>query len=246
MKKLLILILGVVFSLSLSVAQSADSLWVNSNNEFEAGNFTEAARGYEALLEMGERNWEVHYNLGAAYFKGGELGLAILNYERALRLDPMNEDVEYSLRVANTHTVDRIESVPQFFLIDWLSAVRDTMRPNAWTVVLIVLIALTLVAVVLKRVRGTSWTLTITLGAVALLVFFFAQSSYNRVKGENDAVVLNTAAVVRSSPSPSGNELFVLHEGTKVRLLEENDTYSEVSIDSGSKGWILNSDIEKI
>ncbi len=240
------LILTLIF-VPFAGAQSLDSLWARSNSEFEAGDFAQAAKDYEMLLEAGQIKWEVYYNLGSAYFKSNDLGRAILNFERALRLDPSNEDVEHNLAVARALTVDRIEAVPQFFFIDWMTSLRDMLRPNTWTILLIIFVALTLGAVVLRRVKSArSWGLVIAVGVVALITFGFAQSSAHRVRGGMDAVVLNTASVVRSAPSASSKELFILHEGTVVELGESVEKYTEVRIESGSEGWILTSDIEKI
>ncbi len=224
------------------------SSWDSASKYYSEADYSSAIAIYTKMLSDGERSWELYYNLGSAYYKDGDIGRAILNYERALRLDPSNEDVEHNLKVARAQTKDRIESLPNFFLFDALANLRDSIRPNSWVTLLIVILVITVVVFVLwfTRRRRAFLSLTVTLACLALISYGFAHSAYSRVEGSNEAIVLNTASVVRSSPNISGNELFVLHSGTKVEVESRNDNYTEVKIASGNKGWILSQDIEEI
>lgn len=251
MNKRILILFSLLFSVSV-VGVTAQDLneqkWESANANFAEGNFAQAARDYEAIVESGVNNWELFYNLGSAYYKDGNLGRAILNFERAERLNPRNSDIEHNLEVAKARIVDKIDSVPEFFLVEWAAALRDSMSPNAWTLVLIgffVISALFFVRWRLKK-RSGDFTLTVVFAGVALFALLFAHNAYALINADNQAVVLNTSSVVRSSPDAGGKELFLLHEGTKVELLNTIGNFDEIQIASGNKGWILSGDIEKI
>lgn len=243
-------ILISIFALthSATAQDAAISKWEQANVAYADEDFALAARHYESLLTTGSENWELYYNLGAAYYKDGELGRAILNFERALVLNPRNEDIEHNLAVARAHTVDKIDSVPRFFLLEWLSAARDSMSVNVWTMVMIIFIAGGSVFFILWRLKRSKTALwfSVAMGSLALISLLFAHSAYAKISSSDAAIILNSASVVRSSPATNGKELFVLHEGTKVELLEQNGDYSEIRIASGSKGWVISSDISQI
>ncbi len=246
-KVILTLTFGVISNFSIA-ANPTDTLWINAGVDYADGFYTEAADSYKKIMDIEGPSWELYYNLGSAYFKGGELGKAILCFERASRLNPTNEDVRHNLEVANSFTKDKIESVPSFFLVEWLASLRDMLMPNVWTILLILASVGAVAGCVgwfaLRRRKYLIMMLVFL--AIALICYGFAHSAYSRASSSDEAIVMNSAAVVRSSPDRSGKELFILHEGTKVEIEDEMGEYSEVSIASGSMGWILSQDIEVI
>lgn len=229
---------------------SADeaSLWDNANSEYSSGDYSAAILAYERMLDEGQKSWEVYYNLGAAYFKAGQIGRAILNTERAARLSPANDDVEHNLDVLRAHTQDRIDALPQFFLVDWAESVRDSISPNSWTVGMIVLLVAAALCFVgwYTTKRSVFMASCIVVVVLALSSWGFAHSAYSAIEGGNSAIVLNSATVVRSSPDANGKELYILHQGTKVDIEDSYGIYSEVVVASGNKGWVATKDIETI
>ncbi len=227
---------------------SVVDLWESANTSYREGDYDAAIAAYTAMIDAEEISWEVYYNLGATYFKDGQIGRAILNTERAARLEPANRDIEDNLEVLRAHTQDRIESLPQFFLVDRATTIRDNLSPNSWTVILLVFLAFTVIFFVawFRLKRGGLLALTIIMGVFTLSGWGFAHSSYAAIEGGDSAIVLNSAAVVRSSPDAAGKELFILHQGTKVEIEDSYGIYSEVVVASGNKGWIATKDIEKI
>lgn len=248
MKKTIALLVCLV-SMFTATSFAQDTLrWDKANASYAEGNFKASINDYEQLIEEGENSWKIYYNLGAAYFKDGQIGRAIINTERAARLSPSNDDIEHNLKVLSTQTIDKIDKLPEFFLVDWLQSARDTFSPNSWVVLMLFFVAATIGAVVVWRLKRNSTfkAVAIVTLILALCSYGFAHSAYNRIEGGNDAIVLNTASVVRSSPDSNGKELFVLHEGTKVEVGDTFGLYTEIVIASGNKGWILSKDIESI
>lgn len=230
----------------------AEALWDMANTAYNEGNFEKAAATYEQILSQNLHSAALYYNLANAYFKQGELGKALLNYNRASRIAPGDEDIRHNQEYAEKMTKDSIEKIPEFFLITWLRSVRGAMSCTAWTVLSIVMLAVALVMALLYLLaqRMSLRKVGFYTMAVALLLFvatsIFAISERNQLVGRSEAIVMSTAASVKSSPDRSATELFVLHEGTKVSIGATTDGWAEVRIADGRKGWIEDKRIERI
>ena len=230
----------------------AEELWDMANLAYNEGNFAKAAATYEQILSQNLHSAALYYNLANAYFKQGELGKALLNYNRASRIAPGDEDIRHNQEYAEKMTKDSIEKIPEFFLITWLRSVRGAMSCTAWTVLSIVMLAIALVMALLYLLaqRMSLRKVGFYTMAVALLLFVatsaLAISERNQLVGRSEAIVMSTAASVKSSPDRSATELFVLHEGTKVSIGETTDSWAEVRIADGRKGWIEDKRIERI
>ena len=230
----------------------AEELWDMANLAYNEGNFAKAVATYEQILSQNLHSAALYYNLANAYFKQGELGKALLNYNRASRIAPGDEDIRHNQEYAEKMTKDSIEKIPEFFLITWLRSVRGAMSCTAWTVLSIVMLATALVMALLYLLaqRMSLRKVGFYTMAVAVLLFvatsIFAISERNQLVGRSEAIVMSTAASVKSSPDRSATELFVLHEGTKVSIGETTDGWAEVRIADGRKGWIEDKRIERI
>ncbi len=234
------------------VIASPEKLWDDANTAYLRSDFRTAIRTYEAILEHEMASAKLYYNLGNAYFKDGQWGKAILNYRRALRLKPGDEDILYNLSVAEKQTVDRIETIPGFFLREWAQTVGSLMSGKAWAITSLALLALTLTLLLLfllsqrmaYRKAGFYGTLlSLLLFAVATL---FAAADRRAWLDRTEAIVLSSAVSVKSSPDRSATDLFVLHEGTLVKCGEELGDWQEVRLSDGKKGWLEKRHIEEI
>ena len=251
MKRVIFTILLLFFSVSLS-AQSSSELFEQGNKAYNAEQYQSAVDSYEAILQGGEESFEVYYNLGNAYFRIGELGQAILNYERAARLKPNNSDVQENLEFCYARTEDKIESMPQFFVVRWWNGINQSMTPRGW--MWLALVVLLLTAVVLsyfflsKSYTSRKRGLIATFVMVFLLLLVVANATYSMVGASKsrEAIVTVPLTVVKSSPSDSSVDKFLLHEGTKVRLRDEMEGWIKISIADGNNGWMPSEDLTKI
>lgn len=231
---------------------SAEQLWVRANESYNAGNYAEALADYEAILSQGQHSAALYYNTANAYFKSEQLGRAILYYNRALRLSPADEDIRHNLEYAEQLTKDSIEEIPEFILTTWVRAVRGVMSSTAWTILSLILLTLTLaMALMYLLSQRLSWRkigfYVMVLGIVLFVVTtLFAWSERKAIVDSREAIVMNSAVSIKSSPDRAATELFVLHEGTKVFVGESLGGWAEVRISDGRKGWIEQSRIEKI
>ena len=144
LKGLSLLLLFILYSTHLF----AQSDFEAANTAYAEGRYAEAAAGYEELLTE-QQNAMLYYNAGNAYFKQGELAKAILNYERALRLDPNHKDAKFNLEFAQSKITDNIEE-HDFFLSIWAQTIRNSMREHTWTILSIVLFILTLTGILVS------------------------------------------------------------------------------------------------
>lgn len=231
----------------------ADSLWNAANEQYAQGNWADAISSYDAISQMGLESAALYCNTANAWFKEGNYAKAILYYERALILDPSYQDARFNLELVNGRIQDRIESVPEFFLKEWLRNISDSMSSDTWAVTFIVLFAVTLTlllvfilspSVVWKKIGFFTSIVTLILTLTALSFSIWQKNSYTDSDG---AIVMKTVTSVKSSPSSDiSTDLFILHEGTKVHVLETMGDWTNVSLSDGRQGWMKSSDIEII
>ncbi len=231
---------------------TADSMWDAANTAYINGNFREAAATYELILAQGLSSVKLYYNLANACFKEGQLGKSILYYHRALRLAPGNDDIRYNLSVAEARAKDNIEEIPEFFLTTWMRDLRHTMSCTAWGIMsltaLVAMLALFLVYLLAQRIswRKTGFYGTLAAGVLLALSGWFAAGERREMLDRSQAVVMHASISVKSSPDKSSTDLFLLHEGTVVTITGELDSWSEIVIADGKKGWIESRVIEAI
>ena len=233
-------------------SNDTDALWDGANTAYVNGDYDTAIARYDSIAATGRVSAKLYYNLGNAHFKQGNTALSILNYNRALRLAPANADIRYNLAIAQSYTKDNIAKMPEFFLLRWFKTIRTAMSSNLWAWISIALLAMALTSALLYLLSGRM-ALRKTgfyCGLAALVLFIFA--TVNAAVGKREmlesdrAIVLNNAAPVKSSPDSTSKDIFMIHEGTAVRILSRLGKWCEISIDDGNKGWIEASTIEVI
>lgn len=253
MKKIILAIALLALSFTVVYGNSeAKILWGEGNSNYINGNYNGAVRAYEAVSENGYESSRLYYNLGNAYFKAGNLGRAVLNYYKAQRLAPYDRDIEYNLAVANGYVKDKIDVMPEFPLTKWMNAWRATLDSNAWAVLSLLFLALTLGCALLFFIseRG-KWRKTGFFAGVACVVLcvislVFAGLEKKEMTNASDAVILSQSVSVKSAPEQNGSDLFIIHEGTKVDVLASYGDWYEIMIADGNKGWLPVSDMELI
>lgn len=230
-----------------------DSLFRAGVEAYTAGDWDGALSAWGGVADAGLRSAELYYNLGNAYFKSGETARAILNYERAFRLDPSDADIRYNLAFARAMTQDRIDEVPEFILKTWTRKMGYLLSSDAWAVLSLVLLALSLALGLLfllgpsPAARRTGFFTGIAALLLALAAWGFA-SGQKAASGRHDAaIVMRPVTTVTSSPSSDASKsLFVLHEGTKVKVLDVVSGYTDIELSDGRRGWLPSGDIEVI
>lgn len=227
-----------------------------ASDAYRNQDFKKSIELYEEAVNLGIKDNKIssqlYYNLGNSYFRDNQLGKAILNYERALLLNPGDGDIRHNLRFANNRIVDRIPTSGNLFLTNWFNSVRNLYNSNVWANIGIVLFILFLVSVAVYLFVRILWARKFAFysGIVLLIlvivanVFSFSQKK-ERLTG-NSAIVMVGAATVNASPDNNSNQLFELHEGTKVKVRSSDGNWREIEIVNGSVGWTSEDNLEII
>ena len=235
-----------------SSSKLEDATKSEGDSAYIRNDFASAIQIYESLLRKGDAA-DVYYNLGNSYYKVNEIAKAILNYERALLLQPGNGDIRANLEIARGKTVDKVEAVPEVFFVTWTKALINSMSVDSWAVCGVVCFILLIVSlylfifskqIVLKKAGFISGIVFL---AVTILANVFANQQKDELTNRNSAIVINPSVTVRSTPSESGTSLFILHEGRKVSIKDNSmKEWKEIRLEDGKVGWVPASAIEAI
>ena len=232
-------------------AQTPEDIFMRGNAAYEEGHYAESVEAYRSLLRYDVRDPIVEYNLGNAEFRVGNLGLAILHYERARRLDPIDEDIRSNLEFARSFCFDRVDRPPQAAVVRWLQATQNGLGPDrqAWILLALGWLLVGVVAWCSSRPGGwkvrNGWTLAVLL----LLLLFVASSWYatlERLDGQPSAVVLDDVVEVLAGPGLQNPALFTVHEGLTLEIRSERDEWLQVSLPNGLNGWIAKGSVQEV
>tara|TARA_B110000503_G_scaffold143634_1_gene246516 strand:+ start:1923 stop:2684 length:762 start_codon:yes stop_codon:yes gene_type:complete len=250
------LIFALIFSVSFSSYWTQDLSFLratfdSANVAYSEGRYAEAQAGYEQIVAT-HLHFDSEFNLGNSFFKQSKLGQSILHFERAKRLDPSNADLENNLLLANARVIDRIETLPTAGIEDLWERMLSPGRFPLWFRLMIgfwtlgfVLLALRLwqSSVGNRRIAGTLGSSLLVIAAVFIAL---AYGSSKRINSSQEAIIMVDLANVLSEPSAVASTLFVLHEGTKVRILQKVDEQCEIAIANGNVGWLSTRNLEEI
>ena len=238
---------------ALSLAVSAQTDKVAADSAYVKGDYKAAIEIYESLAANNGESADVYYNLANAYYKSENIAKAVLNYERALLLNPDDEDIRFNLELARSKTVDKVAPEYKFFLMEWLESIINLLSISAWSVLAVVsfvVMLLTLLLFLFGKCVSTKKTGFI-IALFSLFITIFANLSalhrYHYLTERNDAVIMEPSVTAKSTPSNSGTELFVIHEGRKVKISDDSmREWTEIELEDGNKGWIPSSSLERI
>lgn len=214
--------------------------------------YDSAAMAYHKVLDAGYHSAELYYNLGNSYFKGNDIPSAILYYEKALKLDPSNEDVLFNLKLANSRIPDKIDALPQLFFIRWYVGLYNMFSVDNWakiSLVLFAVFALFSLFYFLGRnivMRKTGFYVALLFFVLSLGSLFMTYQKNSSEKQQDQAIVFSPSVTVKSSPNNNGVDLFVIHEGTKIQIVDKVGAWCEIKIANGSVGWIETKNIQLI
>lgn len=249
MKRLFNTILAIMFTVAV-FAQS--DLLQKANEHYTKDEFKQAIDVYNQILMTNLESPEVYFNLGNACYKTGQYTQSILNYERAKLLAPDDEDIDFNLQVANQKVVDSIQELPGIFIIRWWNSLVNSQTTDSWAFLSIICFIVFLVMLGFYFFARTSEVKRITFWLGCFLIGFtifswsFAAQQKNRLVNHTFAIVMQPTITVKSSPSEKGTNLFVIHEGLKVKITDRLGDWVEIRLTDGNKGWLLAESIERI
>ena len=225
-------------------AQNLNEIFITANQAYRSQEYKRAIELYQQILSQGYESAEIYYNLGNCYYRLDQIGQAILYYEKALRLDPNDEDIKYNLEIANLRVVDRIKLPPRFFLFDWWDDVKFFFSLK--DLIYMISISFFLVSVFficwlfIRNYRIRRFFLTLSILAVILIVFW-GYVYYLRIdeyKHHHQGIILAPSVTVLSAPDENSTDVFILHEGVKVDLDEQRQDWVKIRLADGKTGWV--------
>jgi tetratricopeptide (TPR) repeat protein len=244
-------LLSILFIASVGCLSAQTSV-EQANTAYTAKDYPKAVDLYQQSLQENGISATVYYNLGNTYFRMNKIAPAILNYERALLLDPGNKDIRHNLAFAQSKTVDKIEPIGEFFLTTAYNAVKNVYSANQWSRIAITCFILFIAALFsfffTRKILWKKMGFYAGLGFFAgcLLANIFAYNQKKVLTHRNTSVIFAPTVTIKSTPDDSGTDLFILHEGTTVEVTNHLGNWTEIETADGNVGWIKKSDIEII
>lgn len=248
MKRLLFLLLLICSP----IFGQNNALFEKANEAYNAGNYPEAVSRYTEVLKNGEESAELYFNLGNAHYKLNDIAESVYNYEKALLLDPADKTIKNNLEFANNMVIDDIKEVPKSGLSNFITNAISIFSFNGWAWVAIIGVAIFSILFLLfyfsiaSKWKRVFFTVAITAVIISFISLIFAFHLKNVALNNDFAVVFAEEVSVRNEPNLRGNELFLLHEGTKVEVLSTFQEWIQLELSNGSTGWILSAEIKKI
>ncbi|QZT37536.1 tetratricopeptide repeat protein [Halosquirtibacter xylanolyticus] len=252
MKKLIVLTLAILFSLSLS-AETLEVQFENANVLYKKGDFKEALVEYQRIKNEGYQQPDLFFNIGNSYYKLSDFTHAILYYEKALMLDPSNKNISYNLKMANQYIVDKVEPLPTVLVVKIKNNIKQLLNSTEWSYLsillfLIFLLGLSLLLIYGESVKTKKLGLTIAIFSLILCItsIVIARDQYLHETRHLGAIITKPSVTVKGAPSETGTELFIIHEGIKVQITDSIEGWKEVKIPDGNTGWVPNKSMERI
>lgn len=226
--------------------QQADDLYAKEH-------YAEAAQIYESILrEQGVSN-DIYYNLGNCYYKLDSVALSILNYERALMLDPSDGDTKSNIALARGKTTDKVTPPSEMFFVTWWRSLTNIMSINSWLILAFVAFMLMLASILVCAfmsnisIRKAGFYGCLFMLFVTVVANLCALFQHHAIVNRHYAIIMSPAVTVKSSPSDTSTDLFIIHEGAKVEMLDQSmKEWCEVKLEEGKVGWVPVSVFEQI
>ena len=235
----------------LFAVNSVDSIFSKSNDLYNANDFNQALNGYLSIVDKGINNDVLYYNIGNCYYRLKKLGYARLYYEKAKINNPRDRDISHNIEVLKTKLIDDINQIPDFFLVRIIKKINSMFSPSQWGYSLILILYLNLFLILflffsnVTEFRVNALRFLLFLVPLFILVLFFLFYS-NFGQKYNSAVLVESNTYVKTAPSNSSDDYFIIHEGVKFQLIDEVDNWSRILLSDGKDGWVKKTDFEII
>ena len=249
---LLIIILALFFSEPVVYAQDVRSLFDEGNQLYQKGEYEKALERYEEITEGGYESGELYYNIGNAYYKLNNMGKAVLNYERAKRFLPEDDDLLTNITLVTMSLTDRITPLPEVFYVRYWNGFRRALSLSLWKAVFFAAWFISVISIIILLFIRSHWARKILNTGLLLSVFIVLLtaavlvSSVVMDKPGFYGIVMVKEVRVLSEPSETSMEIFLIHEGTKVHVKRSLGDWIEISLADGKVGWIQKKTIEII
>jgi tetratricopeptide (TPR) repeat protein len=251
-KRIIYLLLLIVSPLLAFSNDDAAALFKKGNEQYAKAQYKEAITSYQKLVDGGYQSTAVYFNLGNAYYKTDDIAPALLYYEKAHKLSPGDEDIRVNIQLANLKTSDKLEETPEFFITKWWHAfILGASLSTLAVMSVLFFLAGSLVFILYRFTNSVSIKKISFYTAILLLFFglatiFVAARQADYFESHRQAIVFSSSVTIKSAPSNTSKNLFVLHDGTKVEILQHSNDWVKIRLSNGNEGWISATDVKEI
>ena len=249
--RVLLLVFYLLLTPSLLTPASAITK-AEADSAYVHGEYQKAIDSYETLLKKGV-SAELYYNLGNAYYRTENITRAVLNYERALLLSPSDPDIRFNLQMARSKTIDKIVPEQEMFFVTWYRSLVNLASVDGWAMIALICLGLAIILALIYLFSDLVWLRKVAFfGALFMIVIFvcsnlFAHQQKTQLLNRTGAIITESAVTVKSTPAKNGIDLFILHEGTKVTIIDASmKEWKEIRLADGKEGWIETRQMETI
>ena len=246
-----VFILILLFSVNLW-GFNADQIFMKANKLYQAKEYKEALELYLKIDKRGYASEDLYYNIGNSYYRLEKLGYAILYFEKALKISPGDEDIQYNLKLARAKTVDKLEEIPKIFLTVWWESLITLNNYSGWAFLVIIFLVLFLVLLgfyfLSKRLlyKKYGFYFSSVLFSVLFFVVIVFYSSYEMETKTDFGVLINEMAIVKQAPDLQSSDAFIIHEGVKFSCEDRVGNWTKIKLIDGKIGWVEDSAFRKI
>jgi tetratricopeptide (TPR) repeat protein len=237
------------FLLLAQVMRPDNDLLQKAEKAYDKKNYKEAIENYQKLVDEGYKSPQLFFNLGNAYYRHAELGNAIYYYELARKMAPGDEDIRINLGIASSKTIDKIDSKENFFINAVKSGLLTSFTTNTWGWMSVTFIFLAAIfffifidsgRLIVKRICFVVACASLIL---FVLTYVLGYSALN-ARYENKFGIITAKEVrVMNEPTAMAKNKFSLHEGTKIRVVENNGDWILIKLDNGNEGWVKKEEV---
>lgn len=249
MKKAVIILLSLINAF---VFAQVDDAFEKGNAFYKDGNYEDAISQWESILNEDKHAAALYFNLGNAYYKLNQIGPSIYFYEKALQLSPNDRDIKNNLKFAQNQTIDVIEPLPKSVFSNWYHNTIGLFSFNGWAVITIVFVILFAVLFLFYyyAVHSSKKRLFFSASMVALffgiLAFTFSYIRHSGSINNKEAIIFSERVQVKNEPTNRSDAAFYLHEGTKVKIIDQDGDWYRIELIDGNDGWILKADLKEL
>jgi tetratricopeptide (TPR) repeat protein len=252
MKRILYLVIWLILPLVSFGNDQVQTLFAKGNAYYAKAQYKDALSAYQQVLDEGYQSAAVYFNMGNASYKSGDIPSALLYYEKAHKLSPGDEDIKFNIRFANLKTTDKIDEAPEFFLANWWKAFILSFSVGTLAMLSIILVLFGSGVLILYfftnsvTIKKSSFYTSIILFCLCFLTIFMANRQVSYFNGHRQAIIFSSSVTIKNAPVERSGTLFVLHEGTKVNILENSNGWIKIRLANGNEGWIRMTDVKEI
>jgi hypothetical protein len=239
----------ITFILSLFFALNSfagEPLFLQANTEYVNENYTVAISLYDSILTNGLESAELYYNLGNCHYKTQDWANAIWHYEKSLQFGN-NEKTRHNLSLAKLKIIDRIEALPQLFYKKWRVSLTQVFSTKTWQIISLLSIGLIFILQLISQFTTLkSKQITKIFSAITVIILLITQTSYHNNFTKKEAIIFSETITVNSAPTSSSTNLFTLHAGSKVEIIDIIGDWINIKIANGNSGWIAQNSIKEL